>query len=227
MKAHNNYLKDVDELLSPSFDLSNLSNATLTFMCAGASRGQSAAEINDVLTIYSSGNCGQTWSQLASYNKAALINNGFYSNSFVPTLNSQWVLKTISIPKIVATSNVRFKFEYTSGNKSNNIYIDDININGTVGIKENTLQNASMSIYPNPSSETSTISYHLNQKADVVISLMDVLGKVITEVKNNSQAEGDYTFLISKHNLNLNNGIYFIRFSVDNNAITQKLVITE
>ena len=42
-----------------------------------------------------------------------------------------------------------------------------------------------------------------------------------------NQTEGDYTVQISKQDLHLHNGIYFVKISVDNNSVTKKLVITE
>jgi PKD repeat protein len=235
MGANGNYEGDIDDLISPSFDLSNVTGASLTFRCAAASKAFVALDMNDVLTIYSSNNCGQTWSSRAVYTGAspvgttslALINNGFHSENFVPTTASQWALLTVPIPAGIATANVRFKFEYKTGAASNNIYIDDVNIIGTVGINENSLDNSNVSIYPNPTNQASTVYYHLNNKANVKISIVDMLGKTISETNNDAQAAGDHSFLVSKQDLNLKNGIYFIRFSVDNNTITQKLVFTE
>ncbi len=227
MKGYNNYLHDIDEFISPTYDLSSVTNATLTYRCSGASTALLSTDLNDSVNIYSSTNCGQAWQLRSTIKQTALSNNGYHSESFVPNSASQWSLQTVTIPSAVATSNVRFKFVYATGNKSNNIYIDDINVSGIVGINENSLDNVNMSIYPNPTNQTSTVSYHLNKKSNVKISLVDVLGKKILDVSNNNQPEGDYSVLISKQEHNLNNGIYFIKFSVDDNTITKKLIITE
>ena len=227
MYANGDYSRDIDELISPSLDLSNVTGATLTFRNAGASKALLSTDLNDSLSIYSSTNCGQSWLYRGSVKGNALTNNGYHSEDFVPNSSTPWALQTITIPNTVATSNVRFKFVYNSGNKSNNIYIDDVNINGTVGIKENTLDDVNLSIYPNPTNQNSTVAYHLNKKSTVTITLVDILGKKLMEVSNTNQPEGDYSFMISKQEHNLNNGIYFIKFSVDDKSITKKLIITE
>ena len=47
------------------------------------------------------------------------------------------------------------------------------------------------------------------------------------ESSNVNQTQGEHTFQISKQDLNLRNGVYFVKFSVDNSTITKKLVISE
>ena len=158
---------------------------------------------------------------------SALCNNGYQPGYFIPSSSGQWVQKTVTVPSTYVTSNTIFKFEYTSGNESNNIYIDNININAVVGVTENSIGNADLMVYPNPSNESSTIAYYLNKKAEVKLEVVDVLGKKVAELTNGSQAEGDYKFDVSKSANGLRNGIYFIRLTIDNESTTQKWVITE
>jgi PKD repeat protein len=227
MTAYNNYQYDVDDLVSPSFDLSYTSGNVMTFRCAAASTAGAGIDVNDLLKVYISNNCGQTWSLRATFKDSTLINNGYNASYFTPTNASQWALRTVTIPASFQTGNVRFKFEYTTGAESNNIYIDDINITGVVGIDENAGSMASLSIYPNPANSTSNVAYHLDKKANTRIELLDVLGKSVMMQNNINQAEGDYTVVISKEQLGLNNGIYFVKFSIDDKTITKKLVITQ
>ena len=186
-----------------------------------------STDVTDKLNVYTSTNCGQTWTQRASFHDSTLINNGYQSGYFIPNSSSVWSLKTVVIPAAAATSNVRFKFEYTSGPASNNIYIDNINITGVVGINENLSSASTLSIFPNPTSESSTIAYHLEKKADTKLTVTDVLGKTVFTQTNGAQSEGDYTVVISRQNQNLRNGIYFIRLTVGDQSITKKLIITE
>jgi hypothetical protein len=227
MTAHNNYQYDVDDLVSPSFDLSYTSGNIMTFRCAAASRAGAAADVTDVLKVYSSVNCGQTWVLRATFEDSTLINNGYNPNYFAPTTSSQWALRTVPLPSSVVSGNVRFKFEYTTGFASNNVYIDDINISGVVGIDENIDAVSTLSVYPNPTSQTSTISYHLEKKSSVRIEVLDVLGKVVFSEANSNQTEGDHSLTISKENLNLRNGVYFIKFNVNDRVATKKLIITQ
>jgi PKD repeat protein len=228
MNGYYNYVNDVDNLYSPSFDLSYVTGATINFRCAAATKATTAADMNEKLRVLVSKDCGATWLQCgAVLSGASLINNGFHPEEFIPNSASQWAYITRSITPSYVTSSTQFKFEFTSGNQTNDIYIDDINISGTVGVTESPLEETSVSLYPNPSNQSSTLSYHLNVKADTKIEMIDVLGKKIMEVNNLNQAEGDYTVQLSKQDLHLYNGIYFVKISVNNNTITKKLIITE
>ena len=220
-------MNDVDNLYSPSYDLSFVSSAQLTFKCAWATKTTSAADMTDKLRIYVSRDCGASWLSFKTLTGPAFINNGYHSEEFVPSSSTQWALQTASIPGTFVTSDTRFKFEYTSGSFSNDLYIDDINITGTLGVDNKTIDETAVSVFPNPSNGSSTLSYHLNAKADTKVELIDVLGKNAMEVNTLGQTEGDHTLQISKEELHLHNGIYFIRISVDGNSITKKLVITE
>jgi len=94
----------------------------------------------------------------------------------------------------------------------------------TVGINEaiktpNTISNA----YPNPASSLVSIKYDINdfsQKGRIIF--YDVLGKSVKEVALNDK-QGTATINIS----DLNTGIYFYKFIVDDKAIaTKKIVIS-
>lgn len=228
MHAFFNFPNDVDDLISPAYNLVGMTGITMTFRLAGATRATTTLDMTDQLKVMRSIDCGQTWVNLSggTFTGAALSNDGYHPEFFVPG-SSDWVLKTINIPSSAATSKVRFKFEYTTGEQSNNIYLDDININGTVGIDENSFNENSISIYPNPTNNASTVLYHLGQKADTKFELVDLLGKKIMEISTAGQMEGDHSISISKEELSLNNGIYFIRLSVNGNAVTKKLIITQ
>jgi PKD repeat protein len=228
MNSFQNYANDVDELISPSFNLAYVTPATLSFKYAGSSHGTTAADIKDALKVYFSTNCGNTWTILGggTINNAALANNGYSAGFFTPTNASQWVSKTLTLPSAANHQNVRFKFEYTSGPEPNNVYIDDININGVVGISENA-NSFDLLIAPNPANQSTTISYHLTQKADVKMEVVDVLGKVIALPVNTAQSEGDYRVTLSRYDNRLTNGVYFIKLTVGNTTVTRKLIITE
>jgi PKD repeat protein len=227
LAGYGDYPADVDDFITPVFDLSHVTGGSMTFRCAAASKALSSTDLNDVLKVYSSTNCGQTWTVRGTFTGSALINAGYHPESFVPNSSSQWALQTVTIPNASATNNVRFKFEYTSGNESNNIYIDDINIVGTLGVEEKTLDEASILVYPNPANQTATVSYHLSKRGNTKIELVDLLGKKVMDITNNDQAEGDYSVQISKQEHAINSGIYFVKISMNNSLTTKKLIFTE
>ncbi len=225
MNAYYNYVYDVDQLISPSYNLTFITTPTLTFRCAAATQATTAADMNDKLVVYSSIDCGATWQLRKTFSGATFINNSYHPEEFVPSSPSQWALQTVNVTAAIS-NKTRFKFEYTSGYEGNSIYLDDINITGVLGINDGNLE-SNVSIFPNPANETATVSYLLNKSGDVKIELVDVLGKKIMESSNVNQTQGEHTFQISKQDLNLRNGVYFVKFSVDNSTITKKLVISE
>lgn len=233
MNGYYSYRDDVDQLISPSYNLSFMSSVVLSFRCAAATTATTAVDIQDKLIVYSSNDCGATWLPRTptfigtGTGNGNLINNSYHPEEYVPANASEWAYHTISVPTMYATANTRFKFEYTSGDESNSIYIDDINITGVLSVDESAIDAANVSIFPNPTNNSSTVSYHLNKKGDVRIELVDVLGKRMMQVNNSNQAEGDYSIQISKSELNLTGGIYFVKFTIDNTSITKKLIISE
>ncbi|HEY0029462.1 MAG TPA: M43 family zinc metalloprotease [Bacteroidia bacterium] len=227
MNSYYNYALDVDQLFSPSYDLTYVLSPALTFRCAAATTATVSADMDDNLKVYYSTTCGGTWMPMATLSGVSFINNSYHPEEFIPNSPSQWALKTLTLPSAAKTANTRFKFEYTSGNGGNSIFIDDINMTGVLGVSDEIIDAASVSLFPNPSNESTTLSYHLNKKGDTKIEVIDVLGKKIMEVNNNGQTEGDYSVQISKQQLNLLNGIYLIRLSIDNQTITKKLIITK
>jgi hypothetical protein len=79
-----------------------------------------------------------------------------------------------------------------------------------------------VTVYPNPASSMTTIHLNLESQASVVLSLLDVSGKVLSS-KN-------YESLNGSRNLDLNtsnytSGVYFISVLIDGNKITKQLII--
>lgn len=227
MNGFDNYMGDVDQLVSPSFGMYGMLNSKLTFRCAAATRATAVADMNDLLNVSYSINCGSTWVSALNLTGGALFNNGYRPEYFVPSSDAQWAYYEANIPVLNTANKIIFKFEYKTGLKSNNIYIDKINYSGTVGINELVLQENSLTIFPNPTSESATLSYHLNQRTNVSIEVCDILGKQIAKIDQGLQSDGDHTIILSKEDLKLKTGVYFVKFAAGKAAVTRKLVVTE
>lgn len=213
----------IDELISPSYNLSTITNPVFKFKVASA-RKTSAS--NDRLLVYYSVDCGENWTlklPLTANNLAttSTLQPGFW----VPTSND-WVEHTININDIATETNVRFKFEFQSG-IGNNLFLDDINIDGTSSINDQFDNIGSLNVYPNPTNNGSaTISFNLTKNvANLQVSLMDIIGKEIVSVINEqSFPQGKYTLNIDQTH-QLKSGIYFIQFRADDNVKIEKLIV--
>ncbi|MEP7265334.1 MAG: M43 family zinc metalloprotease [Bacteroidota bacterium] len=213
--------KGQEEFITPAFNLSGVTGTNMTFKLAFAYK--SNANLNDDrLVIYSSTNCGQTWTLKRTIGGTALsTTTGFYSSPFTPA-PSDWALETVNLTSTTISNkpNVRFKFEYTYA-YGNNIYIDDINLTGVVDVQEALSESANIQVYPNPSEEHTYVSFTTLTAGKVVLEVLDVMGRKIQTI-NNDLDSGDHQILLSNH---LDAGTYFVRLLLDNGTITRKVVM--
>ena len=108
-----------------------------------------------------------------------------------------------------------------------NTYCDDVHVKGIIdAIKEIKTDNATIiNVYPNPFKSHTNLAFQLNEKAKVSIEVYDMLGnKIITLF------EGEKT--IGKHNIIWSpssdiNGIYFVRFTTNNDQSIKKIIINK
>jgi len=220
----------VDAIITPAFDLTNVSTPRLKFKLAfkgtTISNLLSGTSTNTFgkLRILVSTNCGQTWLPRKIIIDSALTTAGVGDTiAFVPDSLSQWREEAVtSLGSVANNDNVMFMFEFTNGG-GNNFYIDDINVyNDNVGI-EDINETVNLNIYPNPINGSAVISFSLLKSADVKIELFDVLGRDVETISQGSFAEGDHTINFNKNNLK--SGVYFIHLNINNNSIVKPVVV--
>ncbi len=227
MNSYGNFQGDVDQLLSPSTTMSFMKDLKLSIRYAAATRATTSANMTDALNVYYSVNCGASWVLVMPINGSTLANNGYHSENYVPKSDAEWKLRETNIPVANTNNKLILKFEYKSGAYSNNLYIDNINLSGTVGIEETIFQESSITIFPNPSKESATLNYYLNQRNQVTIEINDILGKQVVKFDQGILPEGEHSLILSKEDLKLKTGIYFIRLTSGNQSVTRKLLFTE
>jgi PKD repeat protein len=216
------------DAITPSVDFQTSSGMSLSFGYSCATEATSATAITETLEIDYSLNCGNTWIPIKTISGATLTNAGYWpSTYFTPTSPGDW--QDITIPlsgALDGQSNVRFRFEYTSGMYSNNIYIDNVNLTGTVGINPVSAGDDYLLVYPNPILSESTVTYSLPNDQFVNIGLYDVTGREIKELLNCKQGAGQHT--LNLNNENLSGGVYFIKMLSDNiKSVTKKLIVVK
>ncbi len=91
-------------------------------------------------------------------------------------------------------------------------------------ISENT-NGFELNVYPNPFSNSTSLSYQLSSVADVRIELVDVLGKQIELLNTRAQAAGKHSITIHANEQHLAKGIYFLKLQVNDVVETKKVVI--
>ncbi|MDO8998615.1 MAG: M43 family zinc metalloprotease [Bacteroidota bacterium] len=205
-------------IYSPMYNFQNIINAPqLTFKYAYT---QQVATNNDALKVFASINCGTTWTQLYSKSGTQLNTTGTLSSTpYLMPQPNEWVTETVGLSSFIGNQNLVLKFEFTPfvSAPGNNIFIDDINISGTVGVKENTSFLNSISVYPNPSSEILNVEFEMLDDKNVKIQLLNALGQVLI---NDTPVIQHSAFNIQ----HLTSGIYFLKLSSDKGTKVIKVI---
>jgi len=110
--------------------------------------------------------------------------------------------------------------EYKDGSTS---YVSNISLNRlTVGINEVTLQDAGITVYPNPANDACNISFDYVTKNSYTIDLLDMTGRKIKTVLNNEFLSKQPVVKFSLEGIS--QGIYFIKITVNGQTITKKII---
>lgn len=212
----------VDELIGPSIDMTAIAGTSpqMTFKVAYAQRTSTST---DKLQLYVSTNCGLSWTLRKSISGTALSTGGVVTGTFVPT-STQWATQTAILTGFATQPNLYYMFRFTS-NGGNNIYLDDINISGTVatGI-EDLSENIDFNIFPNPIDENTVISLNLLESQKIEMKIVDVLGRDISTIYKGELNEGEHTYAV-KNNGDLSSGIYFVKVTMNEKSFSRKLIV--
>lgn len=131
-----------------------------------------------------------------------------------------------------ATNNV-ITFGFTTVNEMMIIYVQYVDstyvipedsTTDTTGIFNIAKQGPSINVYPNPFSSEARIDFTIAQSSNVVIELYDMIGQRVDVLANDpNMAAGSYGYLFQPTKA-LQNGIYFLRYTVDGVSTTKKLI---
>jgi len=105
-----------------------------------------------------------------------------------------------------------------------NEYDSSITVSCFSGIQLHENQNTNLAIFPNPFQSSTTISYNLIHLSRINITLIDITGKQISNIVDENQIPGDYQFDINAEKYHLNPGVYLLKFMMDNEVVTRRLV---
>lgn len=213
-----------DNLITPAFDLRNTTGITVSFKWSYATNATDPADITEVLKVYSSRDCGQTWTPRKTLTGSNLVTGGFASNAdYAPTTSNQWQTESFTYTPTAADNKTRFKFEFVASDLASNLFIDDIFINGVLGLSDDVIANLALEVYPNPTSgEAINVSY-IAQNEPTEFILRDVQGKIIAQqVISTTNAQVTQTLEGTE---NLASSYYFLEVKVGESSVTKKVVV--
>jgi hypothetical protein len=199
-----------DELVSGTFDMSDVGSIRIAYRYAFALRNSSN---DDRLRLYVSNNCGETWSLRQQLRGSTNLNTGgVVTGSFVPNAGQWEYTEVANVSATYHTSDFRFKFEFESDG-GNNVYLDDININGSpVGLDEVVpAQGTALTVVPNPVRGRAEAVFSLQTTGPVKMELMDVLGRQLNVLHNGTMVAGPQRMELPVGNLG--SGLYFVRMT--------------
>lgn len=134
-----------DGLISPKIDLNGYVSAEMTFHHAYRRFNQSAT---DSLIIYVSTNCGSTWTrvfEIAETGQGTFATQTTNGNPFTPAQAADWCFQPISstvsgascyeidLTPFVGQEIIVMFESFNAGTLGNNLYLDNINIDGVPG----------------------------------------------------------------------------------------------
>jgi hypothetical protein len=85
--------------------------------------------------------------------------------------------------------------------------------------------NFSLVTYPNPLSNSTTISFYLSQSENVSLNIFDVNGRLVSTLDDNVFEAGENELVWSADEVNA--GVYFLQFQSRENLQTKKLIVTK
>lgn len=223
VKNYGNFDGAVEELITPSYDLTAVNSPSLRFIYSGAARDTS---YNCSLRVSYSTNCGQSWTPRATITGPALANAGLFQGPYEPWNIQDWATYSVSLPANVQNkSNVRFKFEFTNGGGANNFYIDNINITDPTSVTEDLASQINLNLFPNPTNGTNPfLLFQLDNAEKVNVDITDMVGRVVGSVYSGSMGAGKQTIQLD-NNMFTAAGVYFVRLQVGNKTAVKKLIV--
>ncbi len=207
---------DIDAIITPTFDLSGVSGAMLSFKYAFAAR--SNADTSE-LKVFVSASCGSSWLQRLNLKGAALRTAPNQNGNFIPAA-AQWTTQTVNFSptNISGKPSVRVKFEFVNVD-ANNFYLDDINLNGTTGMNELLAQQFQFEAFPNPANDKMRVQLQLDEAATIRLELSDIHDRVVY-FNGPEERSGQLHMDIDGAQLE---GIYLLRIFVNERQFTRKI----
>ncbi len=209
---------DYDDIMTPGIDLANAqADLNLNFYSAGAGYG-------DSLQIFLTNDCGNSWKYISSLKGSGLLNNNS-GVEFVPTSKSQWKAQTIAIPSAYAGNKVYFRLRYWPTGGGRDLYLDNFTVSQFATEVNQAMKSAeTVSIYPNPAHDNSTLTFKTGNDGNVTYMVKDVTGRTIYTKTNNFVSNSIVQESLTS-NIFPSSGMYFVTVVISGNAVTKKLVI--
>ena len=150
-------------------------------------------------------------------------NNGTEVIGFTQNIwqNNSWQQLNFDLSSVGSVDRVVFLFDPGMVNWDT-YYIDDVGLSAApVSINEFS-SNFNLTVFPNPVSSQSTINFSLNKASMVNIEVLDMQGKVIAVLVDETLGASKYSYTFNKK---LESGVYLLKSSVNGVIHTEKIEV--
>ncbi len=226
----------IDAIETRQYNFTNVTAISLSLDFSAPAKATTTSTFTPSFELQYSTNCGGTWNKITNVTfpldgTMATQSAGILSAPYFPvsgSVNSKWKTftpNTILINNaLIGKRDVKLKIVYTvDKTTAQNVYIDNFNLSGVVGINE--LENTiGLSIYPNPTSSTSTIEFTSPVNSNVEVLVTDITGRLVEKSNFKSNAGIASKYIVNK-NSNLTAGMYVVSLILDGQKVTKKLII--
>ena len=178
---------------------------------------------NDALEVKASTDCGATWTSLWNKVGSQLSTaTAVTSARYYPAIN-EWVDNVVDISAFIGQPEVLIAFEGLSAN-GNDLYVDDINTEITIGVPTNEIDNSIVDfrVYPNPVHNIMTIEFDVDKRSNMTLFVVNTLGQTVLSVPSNYLAD-DNKLIINTSDLSA--GVYFINAVLNDTVFTKRFII--
>ena len=218
--ASDSRTKGSKELITlPPLNMENLLTSSLHFDRAYAFDGLH----EELFRVKVSVDCGQTYDILYEEGGENLATVFSTLTTWAPSEESDWLDTYVDLSDYTGYENVQVVLELTSA-QGNNIYIDTIELYASNIINPITLEENTLSVYPNPiTSDNIQLTINLSKAQPAHLSIINSQGSIVYSYDVPNAL--NQTFDIPVHGLQ--NGIYFARFMSNEQSITQSFILSK
>ena len=208
------------EFRLPKMDLARVRNPTLKFDLAFTRKSN---EADDMLSVYSSDDCGKTWDRRGQYFNIHMKSSPETTDEYVPQTEDDWKTKNIYL---TSKDDLLVKFVFTTSAAGNNAYIDNLRMNYNTGLADEKNLDKHIAVYPNPVKGKIYVKKE-GKPVNAGLKVTDMTGRELYTKQNVTLGSGNERHFTAK-SLNINeNGVYFLNFLFDNRTVTKKIVLVQ
>lgn len=217
----------ISSLISPPFDTRALATGSpppkIKFDIAYAKRNVASA---DELRVFFSADCGRSWALRYTKVGSALATTSTQVTNFTPTAASEWRTDSVAIiGRFLNQRSVMVKFEGISKASGNNLYLDNLRVEGRLLSLTPELASAGIGLAPNPLTDETTLRLSLTRPTRVAVRVSDLLGRTVLADAEHPLTAGTHELPLGPRLGYARAGVYVVTVTLNGHPYTQKLLI--